>query len=156
MPPSALTTQQPEKLPAIENMTYQGQRAPAYNKPNQNVQTNRTTSEKPAPTNRLTKEQLKVISAPEPKLVEPTVPVKQTVERTQKTEQPKAKKPSPKTYDDYQKTFADILKKHNDDLLKISNRRYTESPDIKDLIESFKSDTVTLKETIYPRAVIGQ
>ena len=158
MPKSALTNQQPEQLPAVENMNYQGRR-PMSRDLSPKIEADRTASnEKPTVVNHLLQQQNEAKPKPSPKLIEPQQITKQEEQKPQQLApaQAQKEKSSSKSTDDYQKTFADILQQHHDDLLKISNGKYTQNPDIEALIESYKPKTETIKNKIFPRAIISQ
>ena len=175
MPQSALSTQQQERLPAIENMNYQGQRPSSirYGQQEQNktqptetkpisdtsaqiktqpqIKTKETIIEKvetknPAPVK--TQAQLK----PEPaKVAEKTVT---QAENPKITAQNKEKKTTINTSDNYQATFSQILNRHKADLMRIRQGDYTQSADVTAMIESYKPLKKTVSDRVNPRSVV--
>ncbi len=173
MPQSALSTRQQERLPAIENMNYQGQRPTSMHyqekaqvkptetkpvvdtsaqiKPQAPIKTEEKIIEKveaktPAPVK--TQAQLK----PEPaKVAEKTVI---QAEKPKVLVKNKEEKTTTNTSDNYQETFAQILNRHKADLMRIRQGDYTQSADITAMIESYKPLKKTVSDRITPRSVI--
>ncbi len=167
MPKSALTNQQPERLPAVEDMNYKGRHPSNYNaNTEQKVQASPVFENKHEPINHLLPEQelikqpapvSKPVETKEEKIIKAEMPVAQQV-KNQQEEKPQIKKekPTSNSDSDYQKTFSAILKRHNADLIKISQGDYTENPEITSLVESYKPETHTIKSSFFPRAIIVQ
>jgi outer membrane biosynthesis protein TonB len=176
MPQSALSTQQQERLPAIENMNYQGQRPSSLRYGQQEQNKTQPTETKPVvdtsaqiKTQAPIKTEEKIIEKVETKTLAPVktqTPVKQkpakVAEKAVKpAEKPKVtainkeeEKTTINTADNYQETFAQILNRHKADLMRIRQGDYTQSADITAMIESYKPLKKTVSDRITPRSVI--
>ena len=162
MPKSALTNQQPERLPAVEEMNYKGRHPSNYNlQTEQNVPASPVLEDNPKPINQLLPKQEAVtqtatVSKPAKPQEEKIIKAEMPVAQQEKKPQIKKEKPTSDSDSDYQKTFSAIFKQHDADLAKISQGNYTENPEIKALVESYKPETHTIKSSFFPRAIIIQ
>lgn len=174
MPQSALSTQQQERLPAIENMNYQGQRPSSMNY-QKKAQINPADAKPVVDSMAQTKTQApikteeKIIEKVEAKTLAPVktqTPVKQKPAKVaekaiKQTENPKVtvinnkeEKTTINTADNYQATFSQILNRHKADLMRIRQGDYTQSADVTAMIESYKPLKKTVSDRITPRSVI--
>ena len=169
MPQSALSTQQQERLPAIENMNYQGQRPSSMNY-QKKAQINPADAKPVVDSKAQTKTQapIKTIEKVEAKTLAPIKnqtpvkqkPVKVAEKAVKPAEKPKVtainkeEKTTINTADNYQATFSQILNRHKADLMRIRQGDYTQSADITAMIESYKPIKKTVSDRITPRSVI--
>ena len=155
MPKSALTARQPEQLPAVDSMNYQGRRAPSLKKavvtPEQNPQPEQNiVSEAPLKTQAPIEEK-----APTPLVQEkaPEIPVVAENNEAKISYKDRIKNKQADDAEDYQNIFAEILRQHKEDLNKISKNESYDNPDITAMLEAYKSGPQKITETIYPRNV---
>ena len=169
MPQSALSTQQQERLPAIENMNYQGQRPssmnyqkkaqinPADAKP---VVDSKAQIKTQAPIKTIEKVEAKTLAPVKNQTPVKQKPVKVAEKAVKPAEKPKVtainkeEKTTINTADNYQATFSQILNRHKADLMRIRQGDYTQSADITAMIESYKPLKKTVSDRITPRSVI--
>ena len=175
IPKSALSTRQQERLPAIENMNYQGQR-PTSMHYQEKAQVKPTETKPVVDTSAQIKTQApikteeKIIEKVEAKTPAPVKteaqlkpePAKVAEKTVIQAEKPKVlvknkeeeEKTTTNTSDSYQETFTQILNRHKADLMRIRQGDYTQSADITAMIESYKPLKKTVSDRITPRSVI--
>ena len=164
MPKSVMTEQQPERLPSVGSMNYQGQRisdnasSPFFDasdeidepKKIENVEKNNVPTEAVVPA-------LKQYAAPKPAEVKPVKKVQKqpslpetasketTVTKTTAVKNDIAAK---KGSDNYQDIFAEIQKSHKKDLKLISEGQKVNNPEIEQMLESYEPKVHTITDTI--------
>ena len=157
MPRSALSTQQQEKLPAIESMNYQGTRAPSVKPVINQQKTEQKIKENPfqkseVSANKITKNQDKQEKTADIKKIKQNAPVasdaqskaENTLNENKKT-QIVAKSENP---ENYQVVFAEIMRQHKADLADISQGKLVENPNIEAVTEAFKPQINKINDTI--------
>lgn len=171
MPKSAIPNQQPERLPAIESMNYQGRRvinsapeADNYEYEAKKVQNNNI-PEQPIAEQIEKIEKTVELNKPEieNKSNESEYNTVVTQSETEKTLPDKIKQAkttglsetqNPLSIEDaYQKMFAQILSQHYEDLEKISKGKTVKNPDIEAMLDRYDDKVYTITDTIYPRSV---
>ena len=174
MPQSALSTRQQERLPAIENMNYQGQR-PTSMHYQEKAQINPADAKTVVDSKAQTKTQapikteekiIKKVEAKTPTPVktqaqlkpEPAKVAEKTVIQAEKPKITAINKEEEKTTannsDNYQATFSQILNRHKADLMRIRQGDYTQSADVTAMIESYKPLKKTVSDRVNPRSVV--
>lgn len=157
MPKSALSTQQQEKLPAVESMNYQGRRAPSTRQVTNSVQSEEKNKENllsqpqvsviKQTTNSKIEEKNKTSEKAGAQSVKNNLPVATVIQ--EKTEnQPAKPKPKSENSKDYQSAFAEIMRQHKDDLMNISKGLKVENEDLTATIEAFRPKVHKITETI--------
>ena len=168
MPKSAISTAQPERLPTVESMNYQGYHpVRAQTQPESQTQPNvsarvpvQSSAQPKAEQQRA--EQQKPVSLVAEQNTQKTAEKSDIKQKAENKQTPasvrKAGNDAPVdsdniSADDYQKIFANILNRHRADLMRISQGDYSESQDISDMISSYKPGIHSIKERVYPRRV---
>lgn len=157
MPKSALQTNRQERLPAIENMNYQGQRPASFNYQNSKEE---IIENKDVEAPKLLKQEELTTTTPPAPVITKTVEVKQpethiaVKTETQVKENSKPNTTTTRNSENYQAEFTQILNRHKADLMRIRQGDYTQSSDISAMIESYKPKVYTIRDTVTPRSIV--
>lgn len=177
MPKSVVTAPQPERLPSVESMNYQGQRisnqssspfigAPEYVEeveknndvmPQNTVATEPLTPKSVAATSEETQKSVIKEEKPRQVVTENSEPKKvnifekvDTAENSEKNVTTENKK---QDSDNYQEIFAKIIESHKNDLNLISKGQPVNNPEIERLIDSYTPEVHKITDTIDVRKI---
>ena len=161
MPQSAISTQQQEKLPAIESMNYQGRKAPSVRSQENLVQEKTKVEDNPfrqpnvsAENQTLSPEMKEKDTAVEQNIEENNKPVSEVaakeIKRQPETEKKPVEAPGAKADnpEDFQSIFAEIMRQHKADLADISKGKTVENPNIVAVTEVFRPKVHKIRDVI--------
>lgn len=167
MPKSAISVQQPERLPAVKDMNYQGQHVPnsvssPFITPSENEDVSKedispttpaenlvATEEKPdVKIDAIKEKEQAALPEPEPKAPK----IKEIPQKIEITDNTDISDKGENSSENYQEIFARILNNHRQDLDKISRGQPLKNPELDELIESYRPQIRKINDTVDVRS----